>query len=222
MNSLSLTTIEKLRFNQKGLIPAIAQDWLDGAVLMMAWMNRISIEETIKTKEVHYWSRTRNELWRKGATSGHIQKLKEIKYDCDADCILLIVKQEGNIACHKGLRSCFHNDFSKQDEGEKQIIQSKSDICTELFKVIEQRKNSKEPGSYTKKLLTGGDNLILKKIGEESAEFVMACKDDKPDEIANEAADLVFHLQVAISNHGVNWKDVLEVLAKRRNSPRRD
>jgi len=99
--------IEALKFNDQGLIPAIAQDAEDGTVLMMAWMNKESIQKTLETKEVHYWSRSRAELWYKGATSGHIQKLKSLYYDCDADTLLLKIEQIGNIACHTGARSCF-------------------------------------------------------------------------------------------------------------------
>ncbi len=99
--------IEALKFNDQGLIPAIAQDAEDGTVLMMAWMNKESIQKTLETKEVHYWSRSRAELWHKGATSGHIQKLKSLYYDCDADTLLLKIEQIGNIACHTGARSCF-------------------------------------------------------------------------------------------------------------------
>ncbi len=102
--------IETLKFNEKGLIPAIAQDAEDGTVLMMAWMNKDSIQKTLETKEVHYWSRSRSELWHKGATSGHIQKVKEIYYDCDADTLLVKIEQVGDIACHTGKRSCFFNN----------------------------------------------------------------------------------------------------------------
>ena len=101
--------IETLKFNEKGLIPAIAQDAEDGTVLMMAWMNKDSIQKTLETKEVHYWSRSRSELWHKGATSGHIQKVKELYYDCDADTLLIKIEQIGNIACHTGKISCFFN-----------------------------------------------------------------------------------------------------------------
>jgi len=99
--------IESLKFNDQGLIPAIAQDAQDGTILMMAWMNKESIQKTLETKEVHYWSRSRSELWHKGATSGHIQKLKSLYYDCDADTLLLKIEQLGDIACHTGARSCF-------------------------------------------------------------------------------------------------------------------
>ncbi len=221
MQSVNSTFINKLRFNESGLIPAIAQDWLDGTVLMMAWMNRSAIEHTIKKGEVHYWSRSRNVLWHKGATSGHTQILKEIRYDCDADTILLTVEQTGLVSCHTGARSCFFGESDKDTQGGEHALPPPSDSCNTLFQTIEGRKANPEKNSYTNKLLNAGDNQILKKIGEESAEFVMACKDEDKESIANEAADLLFHIQVALSHHNVSWRDVLGVLTSRRNGPRR-
>ncbi len=213
--------IKELRFNEKGLIPAIAQDWLDGAILMLAWMNREAIEKTIETGEVHYWSRSRNELWHKGQTSGHTQKLKDVRIDCDRDVILLTIKQTGLISCHTGERSCFFNTLNNQNKDISNKSEPPSDACSDLYKTIEKRRLKPQTGSYTNTLLAGGDNQILKKIGEESAEFVMACKDNENNEIANEAADLIFHLQVALANHEVTWREVLEVLAKRKGAKRR-
>jgi phosphoribosyl-ATP pyrophosphohydrolase/phosphoribosyl-AMP cyclohydrolase len=210
-----------LRFNDAGLIPAVAQDWLDGAVLMVAWMNREALEASFASGEVHYWSRSRAELWHKGATSGHIQILRGFRYDCDADVLLLTIEQQGDVACHTGARSCFYDDGPVPTAGGTAAALPPADACTELMRVIEGRRDAPEPGSYTNKLLEGGDNRILKKIGEESAEFVMACKDGNPAEIAGEAADIVFHLQVALAHHGVSWRDVQQVLAARRGAPRR-
>ena len=221
MQLLSPTVIQHLRFNEAGLIPAIAQDWLDGAVLMVAWMNSTALEATLSSGEAHYWSRSRQTLWHKGATSGHIQTVRGIRYDCDADVLLLTVEQRGEIACHTGARSCFYDQTDVPTEGGAEALSPPSDACTELFQVIEGRRRHPEPGSYTNRLLEGGDNRILKKIGEESAEFVMACKDDKPEEIAGEAADILFHMQVALAHHGVSWRQVQEVLAARRGAPRR-
>jgi len=212
---------QHLRFNEAGLIPAVAQDWLDGAVLMVAWMNAEAIERTLATGEVHYWSRSRQELWHKGATSGQLQKLRGLRYDCDADVLLLTVEQAGAGACHTGARSCFYEVGPKPSAGGPAALPPPADVCTELARVIEGRRDAPEPGSYTNKLLAGGDNAILKKIGEESAEFVMACKDDNAAEIAGEAADIVFHMQVALAHHGVSWRQVQEVLAQRRGAPRR-
>tara|TARA_Y100001968_G_scaffold187355_1_gene171739 strand:- start:5349 stop:6017 length:669 start_codon:yes stop_codon:yes gene_type:complete len=220
MNAIDTSFINNLHFDDKGLIPAIAQDWLDGAVLMMAWMNKNSLEQTLKTGEVHYWSRSRKELWHKGESSGHIQHLKGLRYDCDSDAILLTVQQEGSIACHTGCRSCFFKERKINEEIELENFTPPTDACSELFKTIEERQLSPEEGSYTNLLMTGGDNKILKKIGEESAEFVMACKDNDVDSISNEAADLIFHLQVALKYHDVKWTSVLETLANRRGQRR--
>ena len=221
IHPLSTAFIDQLRFNEAGLIPAVAQDWLDGAVLMVAWMNRDSIQHTLDSGEVHYWSRSRAELWHKGGTSGHTQKIRGIRYDCDADVLLLSIEQTGDIACHTGARSCFFEDQDKRSTGGTEALPPPADACTELYRVIEKRCVAPVEGSYTNKLLEGGDNRILKKIGEESAEFVMACKDDIANEIAAEAADLVFHLQVALAHHGVSWRQVQEELAARRGAPRR-
>ena len=210
----------QLRFNDAGLIPAIAQDWLDGAVLMVAWMNREALERSLASGEVHYWSRSRAELWHKGASSGHFQKLRGLRYDCDADVLLLTIEQVGDVACHTGARSCFFGE-NPGAAGGPEALPPPADACSELSRVIEDRRANPEPGSYTNRLLEGGDNRILKKIGEECAEFVMACKDDNPAEIAGEAADIEFHLQVALAHHGVPWRQVQEVLAERRGAPRR-
>ena len=220
MNAAAL--IAQLRFNEAGLIPAVAQDWLDGAVLMVAWMNREAIERTLASGEVHYWSRSRQELWHKGATSGHTQALRGLRVDCDADVLLLTIEQCGDVACHTGARSCFYDDGHAPTGGGADAAPPPADACTELMRVIEGRRDQPEPGSYTNKLLAGGDNRILKKIGEESAEFVMACKDGNADEIAGEAADILFHLQVALAHHGVSWRRVQQVLAGRRGAPRRE
>jgi phosphoribosyl-ATP pyrophosphohydrolase/phosphoribosyl-AMP cyclohydrolase len=216
------TLIDALRFDAAGLIPAVAQDWLDGAVLMVAWMNREAIERSLATGEVHYWSRSRRELWHKGATSGHFQTLRGLRYDCDADVLLLSVEQKGDTACHTGARSCFYEREAVRSAGGPGAPPPPADVCTELARVIERRRDHPEPGSYTNRLLAGGDNRILKKIGEESAEFVMACKDADPEAISGEAADLIFHLQVALAHHGVSWRRVQEVLAARRGAPRRE
>ena len=210
----------QLRFNDAGLIPAIAQDWLDGAVLMVAWMNRDALESTLASGDVPYWSRSRAELWHKGASSGHFQKLRGLRYDCDADVLLLTIEQVGEVACHTGARSCFFGEDPGATGGPGALAPP-ADVCSELSRVIEDRRAHPEPGSYTNRLLEGGDNRILKKIGEECAEFVMACKDDNPAEIASEAADIVFHLQVALAHHGVPWRQVQAVLAERRGAPRR-
>ncbi len=202
--------VDQIRYNDQGLVPAIAQDYLDGTVLMMAWMNKESLAKTLETGEAHYWSRSRQELWHKGATSGHFQKVEGIRYDCDSDALLLTIDQVGDIACHTGERSCFH----QVSEDEK--VAPPGDMLSQVFAVIKDRRDNPNPESYTCKLFKGGDNTILKKIGEESAEVVMACKDDAADEIAGEVADLMFHAMVAIAHHNVDLRDVYAKLASRR------
>ncbi len=211
-----------LRWDAAGLVPAIAQDWLDGAVLMVAWMNAEALRLTLDTGEVHYWSRSRQELWHKGATSGHLQRLRGLRYDCDADVLLLTVEQAGDVACHTGARSCFYDADTPPSAGGPEAAPPPAEVCTELARLIAHRRDHPEAGSYTNALLASGDNRILKKIGEESVEFVMACKDDDKASMAAEAADLVFHLQVALAHHGVAWRDVQRVLAERRGAPRRN
>lgn len=201
--------IEQIRFNDQGLVPAIAQDHLDGTVLMMAWMNAASLEKTLSTGDVWYWSRSRQELWHKGATSGHFQKLQSIRYDCDSDALLLTIEQIGEIACHTGERSCFHQVAADK-------AAPPADLLSGVYDVICDRRDHPNDSSYTCKLLAGGDNKILKKIGEESAEVVMACKDDQADEIAGEVADLFYHTLVALAHHNVPLRAVYEKLAARR------
>ncbi|MGB7414958.1 MAG: bifunctional phosphoribosyl-AMP cyclohydrolase/phosphoribosyl-ATP diphosphatase HisIE [Thermosynechococcaceae cyanobacterium] len=201
--------LDQIRYDDRGLVPAIVQDYLDGTVLMMAWMNRESLQKTLETQRTWFWSRSRQELWPKGATSGHVQNVRSIRYDCDSDTLLVTVEQVGDIACHKGERSCFH-----QIDG--QVVPPPADTLSQVYGVICDRKQTPSPDSYTSKLLAGGDNKILKKIGEEAAEVVMACKDDDPDQIAGEVADLLYHSLVAMAHHNVDIKDVYRKLQDRR------
>jgi len=201
--------LEQIRYDTQGLIPAIIQDYLDGTVLMMAWMNQESLKKTLETGETWFWSRSRSELWHKGATSGHLQQVKSVRYDCDSDALLITVEQIGDIACHTGERSCFH-----QVAGSVQT--PPADTLSQVFEVICDRRDHPNPDSYTCKLLAGGDNKILKKIGEESAEVVMAFKDDDPDAIAGEVADLLYHTLVALAHHQVDIREVYRKLQERR------
>ncbi|NEO57882.1 MAG: bifunctional phosphoribosyl-AMP cyclohydrolase/phosphoribosyl-ATP diphosphatase HisIE [Okeania sp. SIO3B5] len=201
--------VEQVRYNEQGLVPAIVQDYLDGTVLMMAWMNQESLQKTLETAQTWFWSRSRQEFWHKGATSGHFQNVQWIRYDCDSDALLVGVEQVGDIASHKGERSCFH-----QVDGE--VFKPPATMLSQLFDVICDRRDHPEEGSYTCKLFAGGDNKILKKIGEESAEVVMACKDDDKEAIASEVADLFYHTLVALAQHNVELRDVYRKLDERR------
>jgi len=208
-DSAAAIPVDQIRYDSQGLIPAIVQDFLDGTVLMMAWMNQASLQKTMETGRTWFWSRSRQELWPKGETSGHVQHVKSLRYDCDSDALLIGVEQIGDIACHTGERSCFH-----QVQGE--IVPPPADTLSQVFAVICDRKQNPSPDSYTCQLLAAGDNKILKKIGEESAEVVMACKDDNPDDIAGEVADLIYHSFVALAHHDVDIKDVYRKLQERR------
>lgn len=210
--SAALTTaipIAEIRYDAQGLVPAIVQDYLDGTVLMMAWMNRESLQKTLETGRTWFWSRSRSELWPKGETSGHVQFVKSLRYDCDSDTLLIGVEQVGDIACHTGERSCFHRL-------EGQVVAPPADTLSQVFAVIRDRQDHPKPESYTCQLLAAGDNKILKKIGEEAAEVVMACKDDDPEAIAGEVADLFYHALVAIAHHQVDLRAVYRKLQDRR------
>jgi phosphoribosyl-ATP pyrophosphohydrolase/phosphoribosyl-AMP cyclohydrolase len=209
LSLLSAIPVDKIRYDDQGLVPAIVQDYLDGTVLMMAWMNRESLQRTLATGETWFWSRCRQEFWHKGATSGHIQKVQSIRYDCDSDALLVGVEQVGDVACHTGERSCFHQVDGK-------VTPPPGDSLSQLFAVICDRRDHPHEDSYTCKLLAGGDNKILKKIGEESAEVVMACKDNDADGIAGEVADLFYHTLVALAHHQVDLKAVYLKLQERR------
>lgn len=201
--------IDKIRYNEQGLVPAIVQDYLDGTVLMMAWMNRESLQKTLETGQTWFWSRSRSELWHKGATSGNLQNVRSLRYDCDSDALLVTVEQVGDIACHTGQRSCFH-------QVDTQKSPPPADTLSDLFAVICDRRDHPVETSYTCKLFAGGDNKILKKIGEEAAEVVMACKDDEKDAIASEVADLFYHTLVALAHHQVDLRAVYLKLQERR------
>ncbi|NJL44961.1 MAG: bifunctional phosphoribosyl-AMP cyclohydrolase/phosphoribosyl-ATP diphosphatase HisIE [Leptolyngbyaceae cyanobacterium SM2_3_12] len=201
--------VDRIRYNDQGLVPAIVQDYLDGTVLMMAWMNRESLQKTLDTGDTWFWSRSRQEFWHKGETSGHLQKVKAMRYDCDSDALLVTVEQIGDVACHTGERSCFHQVEDHQ-------VPPPADTLSQVFGVICDSQTHPNPDSYTCKLFEGGDNKILKKIGEEAAEVVMACKDDDPDAIAGEVADLLYHALVAMAHHQVDLKEVYRKLQERR------
>jgi len=207
-SGLSVEILSAVQFDERGLVPAIVQDVLDGTVLMVAWMNRESLGRTVETGETWFWSRSRGELWHKGATSGHTQRVRQVRYDCDADVVLVTVEQVGGIACHVGERSCFH----RLDTGEKSL--PPADTLSQVFRVIAERKAHPVAGSYTNQLLAAGENKILKKLGEETAEVVMAAKDR--ERIPEEVADLWYHTLVLLAHYDLDILDVYRVLQQRR------
>lgn len=196
-----------IKFDEKGLILAIAQDYITGEVLMAAYMNEKALEITLKEKIVCYFSRSRNCLWRKGETSGHVQHLKGLYYDCDADAILLKVEQVGN-ACHTGAYSCFFNKVYEEDIADKSII-------NKVYCQIQNRKDNPKEGSYTNYLFNEGLDKILKKIGEESSEVLIAAKNKNKEELIYEISDLIYHSLVLMVSEGVTIDDLQKELTKR-------
>ena len=193
--------IDQVKFDEQGLVAIITQDSESKEVLMLAYANKEALEKTIETKEAHYYSRSRKELWHKGATSGHIQHINDIRYDCDGDAVLYIVQQEG-AACHTGEYSCFYRSL----EG---------GTLAQLQQVITNRKTTPKEGSYTNYLFDKGIDKILKKVGEECAESIIAAKNNDNSELSYEVADLLYHLTVLLTEQNMSWSDVMAQLQKR-------
>ncbi len=195
-----------LKYDANGLIPVIVQDSTTGEVLMMAWSNEEAVRLMEETGYTHFWSRSRQKLWKKGEESGHVQKIVSIQADCDADTLLVRVVQEG-VACHTGNPSCFFNlVYGNLDET--------SAILPDLKRVIHDRKINPEEGSYTVKLFND-ETKMCKKIVEEAAEFVLAIKDRKEDDVAWELADLIYHTMVAVEKTDLPMKEVFRKLSER-------
>ena len=203
-------TWEMLHPDAAGLIPTVVQDWRTDEVLMVAWMNREAYEMTVRTGRMTYWSRSRQELWIKGETSGHYQYLKEMRIDCDEDTLLCRVEQLG-AACHTGHRSCFYREVLSHGENVRGI----GPVLEQVFDVIEDRKAHPKEGSYTNYLFDKGIDKILKKCGEEATEIVIAAKNPNPEEIKYEIADFLYHCMVLMSERGVTWEDIAGELANR-------
>ncbi len=207
--------LKELKFDEKGLIPVIAQDAVSGEVLMCAYMNEESIQKTIETGHATYFSRSRQELWEKGATSGHYQTVKEMFLDCDGDALVLKVEQEG-AACHTGNRSCF---YRKLVDGKLVEIPTEGavspQILYDVYNVIVDRVKNPKEGSYTNYLFEKGIDKMLKKVGEESAEVIIASKNYVKAEVQYETADLMYHLSVVLVEQGLTWDDVFQELASR-------
>jgi phosphoribosyl-ATP pyrophosphohydrolase/phosphoribosyl-AMP cyclohydrolase len=200
-----------VKWDEKGLAPAIVQDALSGEVLMLAWMNAESLQRTLDTGHATFWSRSRNELWEKGATSGNLQTVRTVSLDCDQDAILLRVDPEGP-ACHTGARSCF---FEKVLDGPP----SPGETLGALEKVLKDRRENPPEGSYTAKLYAD-EALRHKKVGEEATELVIASLKGDRKEIAHEAADLLYHALVVLQGHGMGLKEIAEALRAREGKRR--
>jgi phosphoribosyl-ATP pyrophosphohydrolase/phosphoribosyl-AMP cyclohydrolase len=206
--------IENIKFDQNGLVPAIVQDAVSKEVLTLAYMNEESLKRTIETKETWFYSRSRQELWHKGATSGNTQTVVEMRFDCDQDAILVLVQPAGP-ACHTGAYTCFNETIDRQ---EVETAQNRFEILNTLEKTIAERESELPEGSYTTYLFNEGVDKILKKVGEEAAEVIIASKNRDQEELKWEVADLLFHLMVLLREQKLPLDEVLKVLEKRHLS----
>lgn len=202
-----MLNIEELKFDEKGLIPAIVVDYYTKKVLTLAYMNKESLNISIKEGTTCFWSRSRQKLWRKGEDSGNVQHIMNILTDCDRDTLTVIVKKEGP-ACHLGTDSCFNEEIYSAEE-------FKAFSTDALMKVIEGRKTDKIEGSYTTYLFEKGIDKILKKVGEESTEVIIAGKGGNKQETVYEIADLAYHVMVLMVEMGISYNDVIDELASR-------
>jgi len=204
-----------VKFDEKGLIPAVIQNASTKEVLMVGYMNEDTLKRTVESGRAVFWSRSRGEVWVKGETSGNYLYVKEIRVDCDEDCLLILAEPAGP-ACHTGKISCF---FRKLENGELSEIEEKvssDDILARLMAVTQDRKQNPQEGSYTNYLFDKGEDKILKKVGEEAAEVVIAGKNRDKDEISYEVADLMYHLTVMLADNDMTWTDIFDELEKRR------
>ncbi|PIC62895.1 bifunctional phosphoribosyl-AMP cyclohydrolase/phosphoribosyl-ATP pyrophosphatase [Sporosarcina sp. P13] len=200
--------INALKFDDKGLLPAIVQDDRTGEVLMLAYMNKEAIEKTLETNETWFYSRSRQELWNKGATSGNRQQVKRISLDCDKDTLLVQVAPQGP-ACHTGEKTCFFTTVTETEESLREVVY-------EVIDEIADRKANPLEGSYTTYLFNEGIDKVLKKVGEETTEVVIGAKNADKEEVSNEIADLIYHTLVLMNILDVDLTDVQQVLRERR------
>ncbi|MET0623339.1 MAG: bifunctional phosphoribosyl-AMP cyclohydrolase/phosphoribosyl-ATP diphosphatase HisIE [Pyrinomonadaceae bacterium] len=203
---------EDVRFDERGLVPAVVQDARTREVLTLAYMNEESLRRTLADGETWFWSRSRSELWHKGATSGNTQRVVEVRLDCDADALVVLVEPRGP-ACHSGAISCFGRSGEANDESAAAGI---GVVLEELYAVVEGRRREMPEGSYTTYLFEKGLNKILKKVGEEAAETIIAAKDEDRGALTAETADLVYHLLVLLVERGLTLESLASELARRR------
>ncbi len=204
-----------IKFDEKGLIPAIVQDATTKEVLTLAYMNQTSLEKSIETRETWFYSRSRQELWHKGATSGNTQTIVDMKLDCDQDAIVVLVNPAGP-ACHTGAISCFSESILKEEETVKnEASLADYQILIDLEQIIDQREKERPEGAYTTYLFEEGVDKILKKVGEEASEVIIAAKNRSQEELKWEASDLLYHLFVLLREQDLPFKEILNVLQER-------
>lgn len=208
--------LDDLKFDEQGLIPVVVQDAGTRQVLTLAYMNAESLKITLETRETWFWSRSRSSLWHKGESSGNTQRVVDIQLDCDHDALTVLVVPNGP-ACHTGAQSCFHNDIGYDGSIEKGVDPEPplGEVLKGLYELIESRKVERPEGSYTTYLFAQGLDKILKKVGEESAETIIAAKNEDRDALAKESADLLYHLMVLLVERGLSLEEVSGELRER-------
>lgn len=210
---------DALRYDDRGLVPAVVQDVADGTVLMVGFMNSEAVSRTLSSGDVWFWSRSRSALWHKGETSGNYLRVIEVAADCDNDTVLIQVRPEGP-TCHTGERSCFNATLGAANAGYGGSTSGQLSVDG-LWAIIAQRAAEPEQGSYTNHLLSAGVDRIGRKIGEEAAETIIAAKNHTPDELTAEVSDLLYHMLVLMAAEGVALTDVYAELGRRHGAPRR-
>lgn len=211
--------IEEIKFDEDGLVPVVVQDTNTRQVLTLAYMNAESLARTIETNETWFWSRSRSSLWHKGETSGHTQRVVDILVDCDRDALAILVIPNGP-ACHTGERSCFHNALQEAAYFHEKNTDTSSDLgdlLNDLYALVESRRRDRPEGSYTTYLFDQGLDKILKKVGEEASETIIAAKNQDQEVLASEFSDLLYHLIVLMVERGLTLNEVRDELLRRRS-----
>lgn len=209
--------LANIKFDEKGLFPCVTQDFRSGEVLMLAYMNAESLKLTLDTGFATYYSRSRQELWKKGETSGNTQKVVDVRVDCDGDTLLLLVEQMG-AACHTGEPNCFYRNINENGQIDKvdEKLMYTARVLEEDYDMVLDRRDKPKEGSYTNYLFDKGIDKICKKIGEESSEIIIAAKNRDKQEVIYEVSDFMYHVTVLLAEQGVAWQDVFHEIVKRR------
>jgi phosphoribosyl-AMP cyclohydrolase / phosphoribosyl-ATP pyrophosphohydrolase len=205
-----MEALSEIAFGEDGLVPCVVQDWRTGEVLTLAYMNREALERTISSGETHFWSRSRGEIWHKGETSGNVQRLRSLRYDCDADALLALVEPSGP-ACHTGERSCFYRTLGEPAVAVHEALPA-------LARTLAERQRELPEGSYTAELLRAGSGAIGGKVAEEADEVAHAAREESDTRVREEAADVLYHLGVLLQARGLSYASALEELTARMDS----
>ena len=213
-------SIGEIKFDERGLVPVVVQDADTRQVLTLAYMNTESLKRTLETNETWFWSRSRSTLWHKGETSGNTQRVIDVLLDCDSDALTVLVKPNGP-ACHTGQQSCFHNALQEAGTFQDSITGRENDlgdVLIELYALVDSRKRDRPEGSYTTYLFDQGLDKILKKLGEESGETIIAAKNQDREALVAETSDLLYHLIVLMVERGVTLDEIRDELLRRRKT----